>query len=980
MRTHLPVWLAIILAMTSPRAQDALDAPPAQPMVLLNDREAAQLRAVLATPAPQSATVETLRRHFAEKTAAALRLSDARERERVLREAMERLPADSRWVSDLAGVLKTQERWDESRTLYDTAIERATRPVDRLFYESNLMRLQLERRANDAAERALQVRRSGETLLAGLAASQDRVTVLRALGAAAGVEAVLQARRGEFHDGLAAAAESERRFREALETAEALPGAALIYPATDLANAQKQRIAALNNLGRFGEAEAVLSEHLSLIQRYPVSTDFAAGAHHTLANLRMQRREFAEAERQLRLARQVLDVLGHARTSSTQVSKTADLATSLWARQLYADARREIDALDEQARRDKTPPGRVRIAFERGLVDLMTDRAAAATGLFAEVAQRNRASYGSGHFYVAQASGLQGVALWRSGKDEQREQATELLKQAVFDYQLTRNADFLNDAAIRKPVRELIYSTYLEAMAQRGGLQALLALGVADRLLDGVTAQAMADAALRSSAGNPALAALVRQDQDTRNELQALQQALQVSAGPDVLAESDAARARRRVNELELIRQQAQERIRGRFPGYDRLLRPPLPSATDVAQRLGRDEVLLLAVPTERALYVWAMTADELPLFARVDIGLPVLQALVKRVRTSLDFAAGNGRLVPFDAPAANELYRHALAPVAERVRGRRHLIVAATGPLALIPFATLLSAPAQGNPGTWPWLARDFAISHVPSVSAWLTLRQSPPGQSAPEPLMAWGDPLFARPATAARSAGARTSATRTNPARDPAPQANVAQRVELPPLPETRAELLAIAAALKGSEQDLLLGASATRESVLEASRSGLLGKKRVVLFATHGLMAGDLPGLDQPALALSASADNRSPLSALIGLDDVLSLTLNADWVVLSACNTAAADGKANEALSGLARAFLYAGSRSLLVTHWPVETESAKRITVGIFEHHAANPRSTKAESLRQSMLRLLALPEYSHPAFWAPYVLVGDGGR
>lgn len=118
----------------------------------------------------------------------------------------------------------------------------------------------------------------------------------------------------------------------------------------------------------------------------------------------------------------------------------------------------------------------------------------------------------------------------------------------------------------------------------------------------------------------------------------------------------------------------------------------------------------------------------------------------------------------------------------------------------------------------------------------------------------------------------------------------------------------------------------------------------------------------------------------MAALIGLDDVLSLRLNADWVVLSACNTAAADGKAVEALSGLARGFLYAGSRSLLVTHWPVETESGKRITAGTFELHVSNARSSKAESLRQSMLRVLATPEYSHPAFWAPYVLVGDGAR
>jgi CHAT domain-containing protein len=113
-------------------------------------------------------------------------------------------------------------------------------------------------------------------------------------------------------------------------------------------------------------------------------------------------------------------------------------------------------------------------------------------------------------------------------------------------------------------------------------------------------------------------------------------------------------------------------------------------------------------------------------------------------------------------------------------------------------------------------------------------------------------------------------------------------------------------------------------------------------------------------------------------VVGLDDVLGLRLNADWVVLSACNTAGGDGRAEEALSGLARGFLYAGARSLLVTHWAVETESARQLTTRLFEHQAAQPQSARAESLRQAMLALMAQPAYAHPAFWAPFALVGEG--
>jgi CHAT domain-containing protein len=122
---------------------------------------------------------------------------------------------------------------------------------------------------------------------------------------------------------------------------------------------------------------------------------------------------------------------------------------------------------------------------------------------------------------------------------------------------------------------------------------------------------------------------------------------------------------------------------------------------------------------------------------------------------------------------------------------------------------------------------------------------------------------------------------------------------------------------------------------------------------------------------------SNPNESPL---LTLEDVLSLKLNADWVVLSACNTAGADGKAEEALSGLARGFFFAGSRSLLVTHWSVESESAMQLTTQTFAAYQKDPAIRRAEALRQGMLSTMKSPNYGHPAFWAPYALVGEGGR
>jgi CHAT domain-containing protein len=124
-------------------------------------------------------------------------------------------------------------------------------------------------------------------------------------------------------------------------------------------------------------------------------------------------------------------------------------------------------------------------------------------------------------------------------------------------------------------------------------------------------------------------------------------------------------------------------------------------------------------------------------------------------------------------------------------------------------------------------------------------------------------------------------------------------------------------------------------------------------------------------------------------MLTLDDVLSLKLDADLVVLSACNSAAGDGRGSDAISGLGRAFFYAGSRALLVTHWPVESRSARLLVTGLFERYVADPTLSRAEALRQSMLSLMEraatdaagtpVHSYAHPMFWAPFALVGDPG-
>jgi CHAT domain-containing protein len=165
----------------------------------------------------------------------------------------------------------------------------------------------------------------------------------------------------------------------------------------------------------------------------------------------------------------------------------------------------------------------------------------------------------------------------------------------------------------------------------------------------------------------------------------------------------------------------------------------------------------------------------------------------------------------------------------------------------------------------------------------------------------------------------------------------------------------------------------------------RKKLLGSnsEKVASSATHGLTAGDFAEVGEPALVMTPPVTASDEDDGLLTASEVAHLRLNADGVVLSACNTAAPDGSPGaEGLSELARAFFYAGSRALLVSHWPVDSQAATRLTTRLFSISSAEPALGRAEALQRSMLELMDSidrPYYAHPIFWAPFVVVGEGG-
>jgi CHAT domain-containing protein len=187
----------------------------------------------------------------------------------------------------------------------------------------------------------------------------------------------------------------------------------------------------------------------------------------------------------------------------------------------------------------------------------------------------------------------------------------------------------------------------------------------------------------------------------------------------------------------------------------------------------------------------------------------------------------------------------------------------------------------------------------------------------------------------------------------------------------------LRSISKALGAGDRSLYFGEQAS-EARVKASR---LDTYRVIAFATHGLVADELPGIQEPALVLTPPATPSEQDDGLLTASEIATLNLRADWVVLSACNTAAGDGSTGaEGLSGLSKAFFYAGARSLLVSHWSVDSAASVALTTRTFGAYAGG--QSKAEALRTAALQMMSVRKggrrYDHPMYWAPFVIVGDG--
>ncbi len=551
------------------------------------------------------------------------------------------------------------------------------------------------------------------------------------------------------------------------------------------------------------------------------------------------------------------------------------------------------------------------------------------------------------------------------------------------------------------------YIALLADMHQKGArLEGIDPVAEAFRMADAARGskvqKALSAAIIRANNSDPESAAVMRRAQDLEYAVRVAAESLTILQGSESTPEKaqSLTQAQAELVRLRQENEKAQAELRLKIPNYTELMETKAITIADAQKLLRPDEALISFYATQDKTLVWAVKAKGQPAFNVVDLPHGSLVEIVARLRQSLDPSDVDiNKLPAFDYDAAHDLYRKLLAPVEPGWKGARELIIVSHGALSEIPLAVLVTTPFKpaktsqsatpfAEHAEAPWLLKQAAIFYLPSLSALSSLR-STVTQPAAKSFIGFGDPLFKEnQAAGGRSAAVASRGIVRRNATAPGALASAAQGQRrssnlelLEPLPDTSEEVKEIAKILRADEgRDVNLGQRASEQLVKRTD----LSQYRVVMFATHGLVAGELPELSQPALALSNPTLTNEKDDGLLNLAEILDLKLRADWVVLSACNTASADGQASEAVSGLGRAFFYAGAKALLVSHWPVETVSAKLLTTELFKRQSADAKLSRAQAMREASLAVMQQSagnsySYAHPMFWAPFVVVGDGG-
>ncbi|WP_430426090.1 CHAT domain-containing protein [Phenylobacterium sp.] len=508
----------------------------------------------------------------------------------------------------------------------------------------------------------------------------------------------------------------------------------------------------------------------------------------------------------------------------------------------------------------------------------------------------------------------------------------------------------------------------------------------ASSVVSNATAQTVSKLAARVASGDGAVTGLVRALDDTRRELRAAEaQAANLQAANAYVGQ-ERADLEARLKTLQEQSDSLESQLLSANPRYSQLVSSQA-SLADLQKVLAKDEAYVKVLLLDSRGYGLLVTPTKVEPYA-IGLNRGTAGAEVRRLRSPFE---AEDTLPAFDVARSHQLFKQLFGPVASDVTAAKHLIYEPDGPLISLPVATLVTedptavlagVPAGGDPDyrKVAWLGAKTDSALVLSAASFMQSRAFAPSR-AKQSFLGFADPSTPAKSDTRAYAGMVKRAVSLRSERD---LSNVCENtrlalLQMPPLPDTADEVRAVGASIGGVKpEDIIVGSQFTDEKVKDRKD---LSDYKVLYFATHGLLPQPSACLPEPALMTSVGIGDSD---GLLDTSEILDLKLDADLVVLSACDTGGAGGDTassglqggGEALGGLTRAVIYAGGRSLIVSHWSVDSVATVRLMTGMFS--AAAP--SKAESLTRSQVILQQSEQFSHPYYWAPFTIVGDGSK
>lgn len=502
-----------------------------------------------------------------------------------------------------------------------------------------------------------------------------------------------------------------------------------------------------------------------------------------------------------------------------------------------------------------------------------------------------------------------------------------------------------------------------------------------ETVVSNATAQTVSKLAARVASGDGAITGLVRGLDDTKRELRAMEARVANAQASGTYQGEAKAALDAQLKDLQQQSDALEAQLLAANPRYAQLVAATA-SLADLQKSLKPDEAYLKVLLLGGHSFGMLVTASDAKAY-RIDLSRAQAASAVRAIRAPFE---AEDNLPAFDVAKAYALFQQLAGPARAELLAARHLIYEPDGALIALPVATLvtddpaalLAAGKEPDYRKVAWLGAKTDSSLVLSAPSFLQSRAFAPSRARQSFL------AFADPASAAGQPRAFASVLKQT-AGFGGQSASICENtrqalLKLPALPDTADEVRKVGATIGGRDESLVIGRPFTNEAVKDRPN---LGDYRIVYFATHGLLPQPSACLPEPALVTSVGDGAAS--DGLLPASEILDLKLDADLVVLSACDTGGAGSDASdltglqgggEALGGLTRAVIYAGGRALIVSHWSVDSAATVRLMTGLF----SAPASSEAEAMQHAQRTLQQSAQWSHPFFWAPFTIVGDGAR